>query len=88
MALLLTQALFDDFFLLLYHSSISCIRQQSRERRGGVGLSGVGFWSVPIESVGASGVWGGWEGLYGRPPSLAATFTHPVINQTGLRGRP
>ncbi len=56
--------------------------------RGGVGLSGVGFWSVPIESVGASGVWGGWEGLDGRPPSLAATFTHPVINQTGLRGRP
>ncbi len=29
MALLLTQALFDDFFLLLYHSSIAFIRQQS-----------------------------------------------------------
>ena len=51
-------------------------------------LAGVGFWSVPILSVGASGVWGGWEGLYGRPPSLSATFTHPVINHTGLRGRP
>jgi hypothetical protein len=53
------------------------------------------FWSVPIVSVGASGVWGGWVGLYGTlsggqvcPPSLSATFTHPVVNHTGLRGRP
>ena len=35
MTLLLTCALFDDFFLALYHSSISFIRQQS--------LSGIGF---------------------------------------------
>ncbi len=31
MALLLTYTLFTDLFLALYHSSISCIRQQSRE---------------------------------------------------------
>src|SRR6266568_1430318 len=29
---------------------------------------------------------GGWEGLYGRPASLSATFTHLVINPTGYAG--
>ncbi len=46
MALLLTQALFDDFFLLLYHSSISCIRQQS--------LTSIGFLGKKGEEGGAS----------------------------------
>jgi hypothetical protein len=31
MVLLLTCALGEDFFLALYHSTIACIRQQSRE---------------------------------------------------------
>ncbi len=42
----------------------------------------------PSTSVGARVAGKGGEGLDGRPSSLAATFTHPVVNQTGLRGRP
>ncbi len=49
-------------------------RQETRGMVTGtiLGLSRVGFWSVPIESVGASGVWSGWVGLYGRPPCLVS----------------
>ena len=31
-------------------------------------------------------MWSGGEGLYGRPASLSATFTHQVINPTGYAG--
>ena len=52
MALLLTQTFFDDFFLALYHSSISCIRQQSLSSIGF--LSAVKTESVPVRVPGVS----------------------------------
>jgi len=42
----------------------------------------------PSPSVGARAVERRGEGLYGRPSSLSVTFTHPIANHTGLRGRP
>jgi len=40
------------------------------------------------DSVGARAVERRGVGLYGRPPCLAATLTHLLVNRAGLRGRP
>jgi hypothetical protein len=49
MALLLTHTLFGDFFFALYHSSISCIRQQSLSSIGFLGKEGEKEAARPLE---------------------------------------
>src|SRR5437667_12207772 len=79
MALLLTYTLFTDLFLALYHSNISCIRQQSLStvgffgadrhvRRGGRGAQWSGDACVAHGGQGRSGLGTGRRATQGSQP--------------------
>src|SRR6266568_3851059 len=78
MALLLSPTLLADFFLTLYHFSLSCIRQQSPESIGSAGHpTTIGSPGHCIHPMGMAGV-GAQERARGGLPHL-----HRVVSGSG-----